>query len=85
MSEENQFQQKLEEMRQKYSDIKYDFKQDDYLEQDFKKTYAVKKKIADLELQRCQLMRENANLDAVDAKILKQKERFLILKKLFER
>lgn len=78
MSLENHFHEKLVEMRHKY--LEKETHRVDLPEQQLQKSASVKAKLADLEVQRCQLLREHRDLNTIETKILKQKERLEILK-----
>lgn len=78
MSLDNHFHDKLVAMRHKYLDKEtHDVK---LSEAEFSKFAGVKAKLADLEIQRCQLLREHRDLGSIETKILKQKERLEVLK-----
>lgn len=82
MTQEQYFHDKLVAMRQKYLEKDNTFEQEEPIDSELEKCQSVKKKIADLELQRCQLLREHRNLENVELKISKQKQRLLDLKKI---
>lgn len=78
MSLDSHFHDKLVAMRHKYLDKET---HDVHLtEEQLLKSAAVKAKLADLEIQRCQLLREHRDLGSIETKILKQKERLEALK-----
>lgn len=75
---------KHQEVSQKLADLRAKYLQTDHGSQkleslsddDLRKLLAIKRKLADLEIDRCQKMRLKQDLSKIDQKILKQKELF---------
>ncbi len=70
--------EKLNRMHQKYLDDANAKPCAKLSEEDAEKILVIKKKLANLEKERCMKLRDNKDITAIDQKIAKQKERFTV-------
>lgn len=70
--------EKLRQMQQKYLDDADAKTCATLSEEDAEKILTIKKKLANLEKERCMKLRDGKDVTAIDQKIAKQKERFIV-------